>query len=199
MLPEYSVEEQRDLGVYVHRSLKVATQVDRALKKAYGVLAFISRGIEFKSRQVMMQLYGALVRPHLQFWSPHFRKDVEALERVQRRFTRMLPGMESRSYEERLRVLGLFSLERRRVRGDLIEVYKMIRGIDRVDSQRLFPQVEQTITRGHRFKVNGGRYRGDVRGRFFTQRVVGAWNAQTVEVVEAETLGAFKRLLDRLE
>jgi len=55
------------------------------------------------------------------------------------------------------------------MRGDLIEVFKMIRGIDRVDSQRLFPRVEQTITRGHRFKVKGGRYRGDVRGRFFTQ------------------------------
>ncbi|MDZ1603208.1 reverse transcriptase family protein, partial [Klebsiella pneumoniae] len=196
-----SVEEQRDLGVYVHRSLKVATQVDRAVKKAYGVLAFINRGIEFKSREVMMQLYRTLVRPHLeycvQFWSPHFRKDVEALERVQRRFTRMLPGMENRSYEERLSVLGLFSLERRRMRGDLIEVYKMIRGIDRVDSQRLFPQVEQSVTRGHKFKVKGGRYRGDVRGRFFTQRVVGAWNALPGEVVGSETLGTFKRLLDR--
>ena len=99
--------------------------------------------------------------------------DVEALERVQRRFTRMLPGMEGRSYEERLRELGLFSLERRRVRGDLIEMYKMIRGIDRVDSQRPFPRVEVAITRGHNFKVSGGRYRGDVRGRFFTQSVVG--------------------------
>ncbi|GCC34259.1 hypothetical protein chiPu_0012732 [Chiloscyllium punctatum] len=67
------VEEQRDLGVYVHRSLKVATQVDKACKKAYGVFAFISRGIEFKSREVMLQLYRTLVRPHLeycvQFWS----------------------------------------------------------------------------------------------------------------------------------
>ena len=67
----------------------------------------------------------------MQFWSPHFRKDVEALERVQRRFTSMLPGMESRTSEERLRVLGLFSSEQRRMRGDLVEVYKMIRGIDR--------------------------------------------------------------------
>jgi len=125
--------------------------VDKTVKKAYGVLAFISRGIEFKSCEVMLQLYKTLVRPHfeycVQFWLPHFRKDMEAMEMFQRRFTRMLPGMESRSYEERLRVLGLFSLERRRMRGDLIEVFKMIRGIDRVDSQRLFPRVEQTITR----------------------------------------------------
>jgi len=115
-----NVEEQRDLGVYVHRSLKVATQMDRAVKKAYGVLAFISRGIEFKSCEVMLQLYKTLVRPHLeycaQFWSPHFRKDVEALERVQRRLTRMLPGMESRSYEERLRVARPLLI--RRMRGE---------------------------------------------------------------------------------
>jgi len=57
--------------------------------------------------------------------------------------------------------------------------------------------VEQTITKGHRFKVSGGRCRGDVRGRFFTQRVVGAWNGLPLVIVEAETLGAFKRLLDR--
>ena len=89
----------------------------------------------------------------VQFWSPHYQKDVEALERVQKRFTRMLPGMEGISYEERLEKLGLFSLERRRLRGDLIEVYKIMRGMDRLDSQKLFPMVEESITRGHRFKV----------------------------------------------
>eukprot|EP00061_Rhincodon_typus_P000398 g11578.t1 len=84
------------------------------------MLAFIDRGIKFKSREVMLQLYKTMVRPNLeycgQFWSPHYRKDVEALEKVQRRFTRMLPGLGGRSNEERLRELGLFSLEQRRRR-----------------------------------------------------------------------------------
>jgi len=88
---------------------------------------------------------------------------VEALERVQSRITRMLPGMEASSYEERLRELRLFSLERTRMRGDLIEVYKMVRGIDRVDSQILFPRVDVAITRGYNFKLSGERYRGDVK------------------------------------
>ena len=73
---------------------------------------------------------------------------MEVLERVQKRFTRMLPGVEGISYEERLEKVGLFSLERRRLRGDLIEVCKIMRGMDRVDSQKLFPRLEESITRG---------------------------------------------------
>jgi len=96
--------EQRDLGVFVHRSLKAEVHVSRVVKRAYGTLAFISRGIDYKSREVMLELCRTLVRPQLeycvQFWSPHYRKDVIALERVQRRFTRMLPGMEHLNYEE---------------------------------------------------------------------------------------------------
>ena len=122
---------------------------------------------------------------------------MRTLERVQKRFTRMLPGMEGISYEERLEKLGLFSLERRRLRGDLIEVYKIMRGMDRVDSQKLFPRAEESITRGHRFKVRGARFKGDVRGKFFTQRVVGAWNLLSGEVVEAETIVTFKGRLDK--
>ena len=122
---------------------------------------------------------------------------METIERVQRRFTRMLPGLGSMPYENRLSELGLFSLERRRIRGDLIEVYKMMRGIDRVDSQRLFPRAEMVATRGHRFKVLGSRYSGDVSGKFFTQRVVSVWNGLPAKMVEADTIGSFKRLLDR--
>jgi len=71
----------------------------------------------------------------VQFWMPHYQKDVEALERVQRWFTRTLPGLHGIGYEERLNKLGFFLLEKQRLRGDLIEVYKIMRGIDRMDSQ----------------------------------------------------------------
>ena len=91
---------------------------------------------------------------------------MEALERVQRRFTRMFPGLEGVGYEERLNKLGLFSLERGRLRKDLIGIYKIMRGIDRMGSQRLFLRVEMSVTRGHRFKVRVGKFKGDVWGRF---------------------------------
>ena len=80
---------QRDLGVQIHSSLKVAIQVDKVVKKAYGMLAFIGWWVEYRNWKIMLQLYKILVRPHLeycvQFWSPHYWKDVDALERVQKR------------------------------------------------------------------------------------------------------------------
>ena len=115
---------------------------------------------------------------------------------MQKRFTRMLPGLDSLSYKERLDRLGLFSLVRRRLRGDLIEVYKIMRGIDQLDSQDHFPKVGESKTIGHRFKVRGERYKSAQRGNFFTQRVTSVWNKLPEIVVEAGTILSFKKHLD---
>ena len=99
----------------VHQSLKVSMQVQQAVKKANGMLTFIVRGFEFRSKEVLLQLYRALVRPHLeycvQFWSPNLRKDIIAIEGVQRRFTRLIPRMEGLAYDERMGRLNLYSLK----------------------------------------------------------------------------------------
>ena len=108
--------------MHVHRSLKTVGQLHKVVQKAHGILAFINRGIEYKGREVMMELYKTLVRPQLeycvQFWMPHYRKDVIALEKVQRKFPRVLAGLECFSYQEKLDRLALFFFwEQGRVRG----------------------------------------------------------------------------------
>ena len=175
------------------KKLDLSQQCALAAQKANCVLGCIKKGVASREREVIVPLYSALLGPHLEYcvqaWDPQDKKDVELLELVQRRATKMIRGLERLSYEERLRELGLYSLEKRRLQGDLIVAFQYLKGAYKQEGERLFMRLDSDRARGNSFKPRQGR-------KFFTQRVVTHWNRLPNGVVDAPSLEAFKARLD---
>ena len=145
-------------------------------------------------------LYKTYIRPHLEYcvpiWNPYLAKDIDKLERIQQRATKLVPSLTHLPYEERLKHLDLYSLYCRRQRGDLIEVYKLINHLSRVSPDPFFP-FSNNVTRGHDQRIFKQHCRINPRLNFFTNRVIGQWNSLPQSVISSTNLNKFKNNLDQ--
>ena len=180
--------EEKDLGVMITNDLKSSKQCIEVEKKAQKILGYIKRQFTTRKKETILTLYNALVRPQLeyavQFWSPTLRKDIDRLEKVQARATKLIPSVRHMSYERRLAKLNLYSLEKRRLRGQLIETFKILKGIENIDYSKLFT-LSNNQTRSNGWKLDLKRFNTSQCGGFFTYKIASHWNKLPADVVNS--------------
>jgi len=194
------VTEEKDLGVTVCNNLKPARQCQLAYAKASKALGLISRTISFKSASVLLKLYKSLVRPHLEYcvsaWSPYYEKDKFLLERIQHRFTRMIPGLKKLPYKERIQQLGLWTLEERRNRADLLQVFQMYKGLSSAKFSDFYTLSTSLTTRRHTAKIAKCRCHLDIRRFFCSWMVIDRWNRLQQSVIDSSSVNCFTNGLE---
>ena len=189
---------EKDIGVYVDDQLKFDQHIETKCKQANKILGMVRRSFTFINKDIMRQLYIALIRPILEYGHvityPRLKKSEESLEKIQHRATKMVPELKEMEYEQRLREMKLQSLYYRRDRGDMIECYKMTH--DCYDINPILRKGENNL-RGHSHKLQIQGSSKEVRHNFFSLRCVSNWNSLPEEVVSAPSLDAFKSRLDK--
>ena len=192
--------KENDLGVTISADMKVSEQCGIAASKGNQILGLIRRNITYKGKKLIIPLYKAIVRPHLEYciqaWRPYRKKDIDTLERIQRRATKMIPELRDLSYEERLKACGLTTLETRRLRGDQIEVFKILNGYENIDINMFFSLKKDSRTRGHEVKLVKDQCRLDIRKHSFSQRTINEWNKLSTDCVTASSVNMFKNKVD---
>ena len=209
--PLIKADSEKDLGVYLDNSLTPSKHIAEAVKKANKMLGQLLRTISYRDRVHFLKLYKQHVRCHLEYavqaWNPWLKKDTDLMESVQKRAVRCIKGLHG-SYEEKLIQLNLPSLVERRKRGDMIQTYKIIHQIDKVDPKTWFQFRDNRPTRGNMQIDNGGIPRKklslnapwcqtDVRRNFYSNRVVRPWNELPEDVKNAKSVSSFKNTYDK--
>jgi hypothetical protein len=200
-----SVVEEKDVGVIIHNSLKPSAQCAKAAKKANQVLGQMARAFHYRDRVTWVRLYKTYVRCHLEYsvqaWCPWTQKDKDVLEMVQKRAVRMISGLQGKEYVDRLKEVGLTTLEARRDRGDLIEVWGILHGKKDVDPTTWFRMASEGAHRtrlaGHPLSIFKERSNLEIRRNFFSMRCCDKWNRLPNNIKEAKSLNVFKNEYDK--
>ena len=200
-----TTKEEKDVGVLVNETLKPSSQCSRAAQTGNRILGQMARAFSYRDKYTWLRLYKQYVRPHLencvQAWSPWNQADKELLESVQKRAVRMVSGLVARTYEDRLREVGLTTLVERRERGDMIEVWKILHGKMDVSPGIWFTMAAEESVRvtrlsSHPLNIAVPTARLDIRRNFFSLRCVEKWNSLPDNVKSAPSVNAFKNRFD---
>ena len=204
-----SVESEKDLGVLVDKELKFSAHCQSKVNKANSILGCLKHTFKNMTEEIFLMLYKAMIRPHLEYascvWSPHLKRDQDAIERVQRRATKLVPGIRDLSYNQRLKHLELPTLKYRRERADVIETFRILKQQHEINTDCRCPECpekhmlqinESTRTRGHSCKLTV-HHATRARRHFFSSRVISDWNKLSESTVSSETVSQFKKQLQK--
>ena len=190
---------EKELGIIVTEDLHQHDQVARVVKKANQIAGTIRRVYNNKSKKNIIQLYKSLIRPILEYcmqaWRPYHQQDIDNLEGVQRRVTKMIHGLQDMTYTDRLRETKLLTLEMRRLRGDLIEVFKIMHNLEGLEANKFFQLRSASNLRGHNLTIFKPHSRLNCRKFFFTQRVINEWNNLPSSAVNSASVNGFKKAI----
>ena len=206
-------ECEKDLGVYMHSSLKPSIHIAEAVKKANRALGILLRCLTFRDRYNFIRLYKTYVRCHLEYavqaWSPWLKQDIENIESVQKRAIRYCRGLLGATYEDKLDEVGLTTLVDRRRRGDMLQTFKILNKIDDVEYHTWFSKVEEQHQKTRQAvsissegnvvatdKLVKPKSRLEIRRNFFSCRVVDPWNELPEEVRKSSSVQEFKTNYD---
>lgn len=201
-----STDAERDLGVVIEKSLKPSSQCKKAAARARVVLGQITRNFHYRDKKHFIRLYTQYVRPHLEFassaWAPWTAADIQTVEKVQEQALRFTHGLKGGTYQERCAEVGLETLEKRRWIQDMMQVFKILKGKDKVCPDKLFTRVDHTTgTRMSADQMNLKKRmaKKDVRLNSFSVRVVDKWNRIPEEVKKLENPASFKKYLKKTQ
>lgn len=192
--------EFNDLGLVIKSPINFNSYVDKIVAKAFRMLGLINKVFYYKSKKNTVKLYKSYVRPLLEYssliWNPYYQTSIDNIERVQRRMCRLIRELHHLPYRQQLESLGLFSLQTRRLRFQLIFLFKMYKGFTNINFDSFFTLCPSSITRGHSGRILPKFSRNNYRLNFFTVQVISYWNQLSQDDIDSPTTSCFKNRLN---
>ena len=193
--------EEVDLGIAFSDEFTFESHIYKCIKKANCRLGLIKRSFNYLNVQSFKILYKAFIRPLVEYgsviWSPSKKSLIRDIEKIQKRATKLVGELSHLTYEQRLRRLNLDTLYYRRIRADIIQIFRIVKGIDNITlSNAIIPNNRRS--RGHEYKLTKIRCNKRLKSNAFPHRVLDIWNNLPQEVVKSNSMNSFKNAISNL-